>query len=74
MVHAQSELHSSLAAQLANYPQTAVLIRRRAKPSGFPRAFFDCCADTRIYVEEQFMLLAVEKWISDDVEGATTTN
>lgn len=39
MVQAQSELHSSFAAQLANYPQTAMLIRRRPKASGFPRAF-----------------------------------
>lgn len=40
MVQAQSELHSSFAAQLANYPQTAMLIRSRPEPSGFPRAFF----------------------------------
>lgn len=36
---AQSELHSSFAAQLANYPQTAPLIRSRPEPYGFPRAF-----------------------------------
>lgn len=54
MVQAQSELHSSFAAQLANYPQTAMLIRRRPKPSGFPRAFFfyDCGTDTQARVKE----------------------
>ena len=39
MVQAQSELHSSFAAQLANYPQTAMLIRKRPKASRFPRGF-----------------------------------
>lgn len=63
MVQAQSELHSSFAAQLANYPQTAMLIRRRPKPSGFPRAFFDCRTDTRARLREQFIYLYVEKCI-----------
>lgn len=58
MVQAQSELHSSFAAQLANYPQTAMLIRRRPKPFGFPRAFFDCCTDTQVQIKGWFIYVS----------------
>ena len=62
MVQAQSELHSSFAAQLANYPQTAMLIRRRPKPSGFSKSFFfGCRTDTPAQVKEQFICLYVVK-------------
>lgn len=40
MVQAQSELHSSFAAQLANYPQTAVLIRSSQSLLDFQELFF----------------------------------
>lgn len=40
MVQAQSELHSGFAAQLANYPQTAMLIRRRAEAFWISKTFF----------------------------------
>lgn len=39
MVQAQSELHTSFAAQLANYPQTAVLIRSSQSLLDFPELF-----------------------------------
>lgn len=43
MVQAQSELHSSFAAQLANYPQTAVLIRSSQSLLDFQEVFFCFC-------------------------------
>lgn len=67
MVQAQSELHSSFAAQLANYPQTAVLIRSSQSLLDFQELFFffDFRTDTRAWVKEQFMYLYAEKCIED---------
>lgn len=50
MVHAQSELHSSFAAQLANYHRLHFWYEGDQKLSGFLRAFlFDLHIDTALY-------------------------
>lgn len=61
MVQAQSELLSSFTAQLANYPQSAILIRRQLKASGFPR-LFDCCTDTTVRAKEWFICIYADNY------------